>query len=272
MTVIGISVYSVIQLGLFFLLGLIWLYCVIYVLSEISQFFSYGFNSFNWIGLIVAFIVFYLTTKKIRNTCWPAIKLIVNYVKRPLNIQTNTTNTKADSKTKKIYPNSPDILDYKIGIVDSYTGYEFEEYLVVLLKALGFRNVKRVGGSGDRGVDIIADRNNLKYGFQAKRYDKNSFVGNKAVQEIYTGVTVRGLDRGIVVAPANYSSDAVGTALQTNVEGAVSMTQMALEQIEEGQEINFTDERKVQLINNLLVSIITDKGTQPVINTGDVSS
>ncbi|HDT8137355.1 TPA: SPFH domain-containing protein, partial [Enterococcus faecalis] len=28
----------------------------------------------------------------------------------------------------------------------------------------------------------------------------------------------------------------------------------------------------VQLINNLLVSIITDKGTQPVINTGDVSS
>ena len=75
----------------------------------------------------------------------------MNYVKRPLNIQTNTTNTKADSKTKKIYPNSPDILDYKIGIVDSYTGYEFEEYLVVLLKALGFRNVKRVGGSGDRG-------------------------------------------------------------------------------------------------------------------------
>ncbi|XUC88821.1 hypothetical protein IGJ44_002578 [Enterococcus sp. DIV1368d] len=102
--------------------------------------------------------------------------------------------------------------------MDSYTGYEFEEYLVILLKFMGFRDVKRVGGSGDRGVDIIANRNNLKYGFQAKRYDNNSFVGNKAVQEIFTGVTVRGLDRGIVVAPANYSSDAVGTALQTNIE------------------------------------------------------
>ncbi len=45
---------------------------------------------------------------------------------------------------------------------------------------------------------------------------------------------------------------------------------MALEQIEEGQEINFTDDPKVQLINNLLVSIITDKGTQPVINTGSL--
>lgn len=63
---------------------------------------------------------------------------------------------------------------------------------------------------------------------------------------------------------------AILSARQIIVEGAVSMTQMALEQIEEGQDINFTDDRKVQLINNLLVSIITDKGTQPVINTGDV--
>lgn len=63
---------------------------------------------------------------------------------------------------------------------------------------------------------------------------------------------------------------AILSARQIIVEGAVSMTQMALEQIEDGQEINFTDDRKVQLINNLLVSIITEKGTQPVINTGDV--
>ena len=63
---------------------------------------------------------------------------------------------------------------------------------------------------------------------------------------------------------------AILSARQIIVEGAVSMTQMSLEQIEDGQDINFTDDRKVQLINNLLVSIITDKGTQPVINTGDV--
>lgn len=63
---------------------------------------------------------------------------------------------------------------------------------------------------------------------------------------------------------------AILSARQTIVEGAVTITQMALEQIEDGQEINFTDDWKVQLINNLLVSIITDKGTQPVINTGDM--
>ena len=61
---------------------------------------------------------------------------------------------------------------------------------------------------------------------------------------------------------------AILSARQTIVEGAVSMTQMALEQIEEGQGMTFSDDRKVQLINNLLVSIITDKG---VINTGDAT-
>lgn len=64
---------------------------------------------------------------------------------------------------------------------------------------------------------------------------------------------------------------AILAARQTIVEGAVSMTQMALEQIEEGQGMTFNDDRKIQLINNLLVSIITDKGTQPVINTGDAT-
>jgi len=62
---------------------------------------------------------------------------------------------------------------------------------------------------------------------------------------------------------------AILSARQTIVEGAVTMTQMALEQIEAGQDITFTDDRKIQLINNLLVSIITDKGTQLVINTGN---
>jgi regulator of protease activity HflC (stomatin/prohibitin superfamily) len=65
---------------------------------------------------------------------------------------------------------------------------------------------------------------------------------------------------------------AILSARQTIVEGAVTMTQMALQQIQANQDIAFTDDRKVQLINNLLVSIITDKGTQPVINTGDVQN
>lgn len=63
---------------------------------------------------------------------------------------------------------------------------------------------------------------------------------------------------------------AILSARQIIVEGAVGMTQLAIAQLEEQSVLKLTDERRLQLVNNLLVSIITDKGTQPVINTGDV--
>ena len=99
-------------------------------------------------------------------------------------------------------------------------------------------------------------------------------ISEELTKELQERLAVAGVEATEIASSMlqRQQAKAILAARQTIVEGAVSMTQMALEQIEEGQEINFTDERKVQLINNLLVSIITDKGTQPVINTGDVSS
>ena len=34
-------------------------------------------------------------------------------------------------------------------------------------------------------------------------------------------------------------------------------------------DLNLTDEQWVKLINNIMVSIISEKGSQPVINTGE---
>ncbi|MGM9898129.1 MAG: restriction endonuclease [Enterococcus faecalis] len=212
------SIYSLTKLGLIFLLSCICLYCIIYVLSELSDLFYFGINRVNWLGILFASAVFYFGFKNIKEK----IFLLRKYFKvnaRILNDKsTNSTNIQESNRNAKIYPNSAEILNYKIEVVDCYTGYEFEEYIVILLKALGFKNVKRVGGAGDRGIDIIASRDNFKYGFQTKRYNKNSFVGNKAVQEVYTGIKVRGLDKGIVVVSSKYSPDAIGTALQTNIE------------------------------------------------------
>lgn len=53
---------------------------------------------------------------------------------------------------------------------------------------------------------------------------------------------------------------AILSARQIIVEGAVGMTQLAIAQLEEQSVLKLTDERRLQLVNNLLVSIITDKG------------
>ncbi len=52
------------------------------------------------------------------------------------------------------------------------------------------------------------------------------------------------------------------------VEGAVSMVQMALEQLDSQGIVQLDEERKAAMVSNLLVVLCGDKGTQPVLNTG----
>ncbi|QED49661.1 SPFH domain-containing protein [Cytobacillus dafuensis] len=61
---------------------------------------------------------------------------------------------------------------------------------------------------------------------------------------------------------------AIISARQKIVEGAVGMAQMAIKQLEADNTIDLDDERKVQMVNNLLVAIVAEKPAQPVINTG----
>lgn len=63
-------------------------------------------------------------------------------------------------------------------------------------------------------------------------------------------------------------ANAILSARQKIVEGAVGMAQMAIEQLENSRTVELDDERKVAMINNLLVAIVSDRSAQPVINTG----
>jgi len=63
---------------------------------------------------------------------------------------------------------------------------------------------------------------------------------------------------------------AVLSARKMIVEGAVSMAQMAVEQLSNDGTIELDEERKVNMVNNLMIAIISDRGAQPVINTGSL--
>lgn len=63
---------------------------------------------------------------------------------------------------------------------------------------------------------------------------------------------------------------AIIAARQKIVEGAVGMVQMAIEQLEQGDVVELDEERKANMINNLMVAIVSDHGAQPVINTGSI--
>ena len=52
------------------------------------------------------------------------------------------------------------------------------------------------------------------------------------------------------------------------VEGAVSMVQMALDQLKSRGVVNLDEERKAAMVSNLLVVLCGERGTQPIVNTG----
>ena len=52
------------------------------------------------------------------------------------------------------------------------------------------------------------------------------------------------------------------------VNGAVSMVEMALENLSKRQIVELDEERKAAMVSNLLVVLCGDRATQPVVNTG----
>ncbi|TEB05047.1 SPFH domain / Band 7 family protein [Pelotomaculum schinkii] len=65
-------------------------------------------------------------------------------------------------------------------------------------------------------------------------------------------------------------ASAILAARQIIVEGAVGMAQMAIAQLQQDNIIELDEERKVMMINNLLVAIVSDRSSQPVINVGSL--
>lgn len=63
---------------------------------------------------------------------------------------------------------------------------------------------------------------------------------------------------------------AVLAARKVIVDGAVSMVKSAIEQLSSEQIVELDEEKKAQMVNNLMVALVSDKGAQPVINSGTI--
>jgi regulator of protease activity HflC (stomatin/prohibitin superfamily) len=61
---------------------------------------------------------------------------------------------------------------------------------------------------------------------------------------------------------------AVIAARRLIVDGAVGMVRIALQSLEESGVVRLDEERKASMVNNLLVTLVSERESQPVINTG----
>jgi hypothetical protein len=63
---------------------------------------------------------------------------------------------------------------------------------------------------------------------------------------------------------------AIVAARERIVEGAVSMVEMALDELGKRGVVDLDNERRAAMVSNLLVVLCGERGTQPVVNTGSL--
>lgn len=98
----------------------------------------------------------------------------------------------------------------------SMNGWEFERYCADCLLKKGFTKAEVTSGSGDHGVDIIAEQNGIRFGIQCKLYQGQ--VPNKAVQEAYTGASYYDCDIAVILSNSELTKQAKEEARKLRVK------------------------------------------------------
>ncbi|WWR15942.1 restriction endonuclease [Lachnospiraceae bacterium JLR.KK008] len=99
--------------------------------------------------------------------------------------------------------------------MDDMEGRDFEFYCARLLRANGFLEVEVTKGSGDYGIDILAEKDGVTYAIQCKRY--TAPVGVKAVQEAYAGRDFYDRMVGAVLTNQYFTASAVEAAQKLKI-------------------------------------------------------
>ena len=94
-------------------------------------------------------------------------------------------------------------------------GHEFEYFCADLLEQRGFVEVEGTRGSGDYGIDILAEKDGVTYAVQCKRY--TAPVGVKAIQEAYAGRDYYDRMVGAVMTNQYFTAPAVEAAKKLKI-------------------------------------------------------
>jgi len=93
-------------------------------------------------------------------------------------------------------------------------GLEFEHWVAENLNSFGW-SARVTQGSGDQGVDVLASKEGKTVAIQCKLY--SSPVGNKAVQEAFSGAKFYDAQYAAVLTNAGFTSSAKDLAASTGV-------------------------------------------------------
>lgn len=99
--------------------------------------------------------------------------------------------------------------------IDLMSGFEFEKFISGLFQKMGYKS-HTTKESGDQGIDVIAEKQDVKIAIQCKCY--NGVVGNHAIMEAVAGAKYYDANKVMVVTNSTFTKSAIELASKNNVQ------------------------------------------------------
>jgi len=103
---------------------------------------------------------------------------------------------------------------YSIKDVDVMNGFEFEGFLNILFKKMGYE-VTQTKLSGDQGADLIVSKLGETTVIQAKR--SNGKISNNAIQEVSASIKHYKAQKGMVITNNYFTPSAIELAKSNSI-------------------------------------------------------
>ncbi|MEX2049078.1 MAG: SPFH domain-containing protein [Gemmatimonadota bacterium] len=146
---------------------------------------------------------------------------------------------------------------------------DYEDYVAIQSEAaLRVLASRHPYDSEDHEVSL---RGNTTEVSEQLKGDIQERLGRAGVEVIEARISYLAYAQEIAAAMLQRQQAAAVVAARTKiVEGAVGMVQMALDHLKRDQIVELDDERRAQMVSNLLVVLCSDRHVQPVVNTGSL--
>lgn len=101
--------------------------------------------------------------------------------------------------------------------IDTMDGTTFEHFCADLLRVNGWTDVRVTPGSGDHGIDITAVKDDIKWGFQCKRWNGTK-VDAVAIGQTFKGKAIYKCDMVAVITTSTLTAQAESEAKQLDIK------------------------------------------------------
>lgn len=144
--------------------------------------------------------------------------------------------------------------------IDAMDGHAFEFWCADFLRDNGFSNVSVTKSSGDQGVDVLAEKEGIRYAIQCKCYSHD--LSNKPVQEVHAGKTIYHCHIGAVITNRHFTKGAKEAAEST---GVLLWDRDWIEEHLKGTEVTQQQSARDSLLWDALELVRAANGATPAI-------